>query len=79
MPDTSHPATTSDANEAKDQIQIEDLPALLKQLDEAAEVTSGVESKLDGLIAKIEALEKSYGIQPDENVEENDFDSKAKK
>lgn len=43
--------------------ELDDLPALLKELDDAAGVAHGVEDKLDTLIAQIEALEKSLESQ----------------
>lgn len=39
--------------------EVENLPALLKELDDAAGVADGVESKLDILLAQLEALENN--------------------
>lgn len=42
---------------------VENLPALIKQLNDATGVADGVESKLDLLMAQIEALEKNLEHQ----------------
>lgn len=55
--------------------ELDNLPALLKELDDAAGVAHGVETKLDALIAQIEALEKSLeleGSSHDLNVHDSD-------
>lgn len=44
---------------------LENLPKLLKELNVAEGVASGLESKLDLFMAQLEALEKGLGIQPD--------------
>lgn len=45
---------------------LENLPKLLTELNDAEGVASGLESKLDLFMAQIEALEKGLGIQPDD-------------
>lgn len=52
-------SSTPSTNGASANADIENLPALLKELDGAHSVADGVEDKLDSLIAQIEALEKN--------------------
>lgn len=49
--------------DAGDEIDAGNLPELLKELDHAAGVADGVESKLDALMAQIEALENNLERQ----------------
>lgn len=58
-------------NATKADVDLENLPALLKELDNAAGVADDVESKLDILLAQLEEMENKLASGTQEQPEDD--------